>query len=72
MALTVANHHQIIVILVSQLKMEKTCSLISRVHTSQLPRWKYGKSQRWNNDEKERERERKQDSTIYDSTNYLK
>ena len=70
MPLTKAIQGQMIEILVSQLKMERTCSLISRVITSQLPRWKYGKSQRWNNDEKEEREKARQ--YIYDSTNYLK
>jgi hypothetical protein len=70
MAVTNAIQIQIKAILVSQLKMERTCSLIRRVNTSQLPRWKYGKLQRWNSDDK-KEREKARQNT-YDRINYLK
>ena len=55
MAITIAFQIQIIIFMVSLLKMGRICSLIKWVITSQLPRWKYGKSQRWNNDDKQRE-----------------
>ena len=54
MATEDAIQMQIEAVIVSQLKMKRTCSLIRRVQASQLRKWKYGKSQRWKNDEKER------------------